>query len=792
MGTLKRKNATLPLPPPPSKKPSRDDHSAFPSANGFSGRRSAQIPAVAAAAAALPDAQSNGNSKFVGRADVASANDAKKADLPPDAMHNVENSSETTDKDAQCADDGKEQGGGNGCTETRNSRDMGPLVPNHAGWFSWDTIHELERRGLPEFFNAKSKLKTPTLYMEYRNLFMKQYLESPEKLLTLADVSTIITANGEAHREAARRIFQFLDHWGLINSRALVEPKGGTFTKPPLTTAWALQGSLIPSLYRFDSACVSSASRQCTISTKAAPSTTLPDTAIAELQGEPQGPAVDYHCNFCSADCSKRRFHCQKQADFDLCPECYNEGKFSFGMASTDFILMEALTEANDASSGGWTDQETLLLLEALELYGDNFSEIAEHVATKTKAQCILHFIRLPIEDPFLEGMESSNNLSNVQSVPDFTNGSKHVSLASHTDDQDGASKLQAMDNGCQKISEDEPSARLEERLVDDAVEDENSCVTNAITAAAQAAGLSGLDKSIAFSECGNPVMALAAFLAALVGPDVALTSAQSALKVLADQASALELADKNSFSLETECLRNDASDEPHGRALEEALHCESQRITRSKLTPSEDGNNCVDEGKQCPHSAARVAKSSSGKVKNAAATALGAAAVKAKFLADREEWEILHLAAGVVDSQIKKVEAKLRLFRELDMMLERERDQVEKSRQRLFAERAQIAATRAIHSASSAQLSSSNAAMFTASKLPHAITGVPSGCTPVSSTVTASPSGPNDYLRGVPVQHFKDSHGANILAVRPQSLPTTPHFANHSDFHRMAPGLSK
>lgn len=75
-------------------------------------------------------------------------------------------------------------------------------------------------------------------------------------------------------------------------------------------------------------------------------------------------------------------------------------------MVSTDFMRMD-VTEAANANGGGWTDQETLLLLEALELYGDNWNEIAEHVATKSKSQCILHFIRLPVEDPFLEDLET-------------------------------------------------------------------------------------------------------------------------------------------------------------------------------------------------------------------------------------------------------------------------------------------------------------------------------------------------------------------------------------------------
>lgn len=80
-------------------------------------------------------------------------------------------------------------------------------------------------------------------------------------------------------------------------------------------------------------------------------------------------------------------------------------------MVSTDFIIMEPMTERAGVNGGSWTDQETLLLLEALELYGDNWNEIAEHVATKTKAQCILHFIRLPIADPFLEEKETPDTL---------------------------------------------------------------------------------------------------------------------------------------------------------------------------------------------------------------------------------------------------------------------------------------------------------------------------------------------------------------------------------------------
>ncbi|CAL5386192.1 unnamed protein product [Camellia sinensis] len=92
----------------------------------------------------------------------------------------------------------------------------------------------------------------------------------------------------------------------------------------------------------------------------------------------------------------------KKMANYDLCTECFNNGKLDSGWSPTDFILMEP-AEAAGVSGGKWTDQETLLLLEALELYNENWNEVAEHVATKTKAQCILHFVQMPIDDSFMD-----------------------------------------------------------------------------------------------------------------------------------------------------------------------------------------------------------------------------------------------------------------------------------------------------------------------------------------------------------------------------------------------------
>ena len=44
--------------------------------------------------------------------------------------------------------------------------------------------------------------------------------------------------------------------------------------------------------------------------------------------------------------------------------------------------------------------------IQGLEMYKDDWNKVAEHVGTRTQDECILHFLRLPIEDPFLEDIQ--------------------------------------------------------------------------------------------------------------------------------------------------------------------------------------------------------------------------------------------------------------------------------------------------------------------------------------------------------------------------------------------------
>jgi len=74
-----------------------------------------------------------------------------------------------------------------------------------------------------------------------------------------------------------------------------------------------------------------------------------------------------------------------------------------------------------------------------------------------------------------------------------------------------------------------------------------------------------------------------------------------------------------------------------------------------------------------------------------ATAAALASAAVKAKHLAAVEERKIKGLVALLVETQMKKLEIKLRHFEELETIMDREREALEYQRQQLIQERQQF-----------------------------------------------------------------------------------------------------
>lgn len=194
-------------------------------------------------------------------------------------------------------------------------------------------------------------------------------------------------------------------------------------------------------------------------------------------------------------------------------------------MSSSDFILMEP-AEVPGASGGKWTDQETLLLLEALELYKENWNEIAEHVATKTKAQCILHFIQMPIEDTFLESEDnvevspketavppSSENDSSVpaditEPMDNKPTGKEALNVENANKDDTGEVKVGQENSKSEDVGD---KAALDKSKSDDGGQKVSEDIAlNALREAFEAIGyVSTPERRLSFADVGNPVVAL-------------------------------------------------------------------------------------------------------------------------------------------------------------------------------------------------------------------------------------------------------------------------------------------
>lgn len=65
---------------------------------------------------------------------------------------------------------------------------------------------------------------------------------------------------------------------------------------------------------------------------------------------------------------------------------------------------------------------------QALEMYKDDWNKVSEHVGSRTQDECILHFLRLPIEDPYLEDSEASLGPLAFQPIPFSQSGNPVMS----------------------------------------------------------------------------------------------------------------------------------------------------------------------------------------------------------------------------------------------------------------------------------------------------------------------------------------------------------------------------
>ena len=254
-----------------------------------------------------------------------------------------------------------------------------------------------------------------------------------------------------------------------------------------------------------------------------------------------------YHCLVCGVDCTNLRFHCTKSGqNIDLCTNCYHETRFPANLHSGDFIKLDSTSEGViKRESNEWTEQELLLLLEGIEIYDEDWDQIAAHVGSHSRESCVLKFLQLPIEEPYLDETKQ---------------------------------------------------------------------------------GGSG---TVPISQADNPVLSAVAFLASVVDAKIAARAS--------------------------------------GRAIEEL----KSRL-RSEANKESTGEDTSQESA----------------LEKAASVAIGSAAAKAYLLGEYASGENIRILNQAINMQLRKIEAKLSQFDDLEAVLEHERRELERTRQEVYCER--------------------------------------------------------------------------------------------------------
>ncbi|KAK7204144.1 putative RSC complex subunit [Myxozyma melibiosi] len=289
------------------------------------------------------------------------------------------------------------------------------VIPSYAAWFDMNKINDIERKALPEFFNNRNRSKTPTVYRDYRDFMINTYRLNPTEYLTV----TACRRNLAGDVCAIMRVHAFLEQWGLINYQIDPETRPSVIA-PPFTGHFRVIADTPRGLQPFHpghGATVSGGQPHSSTERGIAAPPIKPDlnleirktfyesSAATSLSSDtPNGNTrKTYNCFTCGNDCTRVRYHSMKNKQYDLCANCFLENRFPSTSQTSDFVKFEDTGYLSADRDREWSDQETLLLLEAMELYDDDWNAIADHVGSRTREQCVLKFLQLPIEDPYLE-----------------------------------------------------------------------------------------------------------------------------------------------------------------------------------------------------------------------------------------------------------------------------------------------------------------------------------------------------------------------------------------------------
>ncbi|XP_074278506.1 SWI/SNF complex subunit SWI3A isoform X2 [Silene latifolia] len=607
-------------------------------------------------------------------------------------------------------------------------------IPTQSCWFSWDSIHETERSELREFFDNSSFTRSVKIYKEYRDFMISKYREDPSRRLTFTEVRKSLVGDVCV----LRKVFNFLDKWGLINFSApppppppeVVENDGGVRVRVEEGAPFGVRvvvapGSLKPVVPPVVS--VRGAAGGDDGGFKAVSS--LPLASYKDVfrevgVGKEKERVEEVRCGSCKEKCDSKYYECTKEK-YLICLKCFEKGEFGENKVKEDFKINDSI-ESSRNQEPVWTEAETLLLLESVLKNGDDWEVVAQNVQTKTKHECISRLIELPLGELILG---SRDKLASRASIDEGDAGrdknASHSAGPTTIPDPNTPNVASQMQESSLGVGQ-EHKATEEQKILIDAGPEQKSSIdatqeqkapsesrdnilmkdnshpeimdnhqmqivhshqqeitemqNGAVNELQNGDDTEHLEPPLKKSRIDNSdpsrsLMEQVALLSTMVGPQITAAAANAAVTVLSDGNPLV----RDIFYVDD---NGSVNGEKSGN-----LNLEMERAFISEDAEMKDASHSSVKEIFSVRESIPLAL----QTRAAVGTALGAAAAHARLLADHEEKKIEHLVAFIIETQLKKVECKLKLSEDLEQLMQKQHTVLEESKDSILAQRLDI-----------------------------------------------------------------------------------------------------
>lgn len=537
------------------------------------------------------------------------------------------------------------------------------------------------------------------MYKEYRDFIISKYREDPSRRLTFSEIRKSLV--GDVNY--LLKVFLFLEKWGLINFGApprssvvggddcdLVkedEEEGRWKVKveegPPHGVRVVAIPNSLKSVSLPASVSVNNGSHLGESEFKMPPL-----SSYSDIYQE----SIELICGNCKERCDSGHHEHIEDGSSIICNKCFKDGSYGKNSSADDYKFIDH-TLNNKNSVAAWTEAETLLLLESVLKHGDDWDLVAQHVQTKSKLDCISKLIQLPFGQLMLgptfdrsryrDSNGSTNNQKQEPPTPQVTKDTavQHPEIENNSQ-QNGDADIEGPLPKRICIEPSSDSSNLKTDQTDNENEQEAPSLVateelrekdNQICEFKNQKQQDGdiddhcLLKSIhskPLPSVSNSLMQQVARISAVVGPHVAASAAEAAITALCD---------------ENEIPKEIFDSKENGNELPLSTQTYvSERIAQ--------GNGLEMDAR--PNESEKGVIPLPLRIRATSATALGAAAAHAKLLAVQEDKEVERLVSTVINMQLKKLQYKMGLLKELEVIMEKEFTQMAELEDSLVTER--------------------------------------------------------------------------------------------------------